>query len=152
MKRLDLSGTKFGRLEVIGLSGISRHKDGRAFTEWNVRCICGAVFPVQGSTLRFRTRDVCNKCRRESNPPNFRHGLRKTREYENPKNNKYYRYGGRGIKFLFSSFEEFFKELGPRPEGFVIDRTDNEGNYEPGNVQWVNRSQSIRNSSRCLKN
>src|SRR2546427_128229 len=29
-------------------------------------------------------------------------------------------YGGRGIKFLFDSFEQFYAELGPRPKGLSL--------------------------------
>jgi hypothetical protein len=83
------------------------------------------------------------------------HGQTKTAVYAayhhaeqrcNNSNDKSYKnYGGRGIKFLFSSFEEFFRELGTKPKGKVLDREDNEGNYEPGNVQWVTYLKSQRN-------
>ena len=55
----------------------------------------------------------------------------------NPHNDAYPRYGGRGIKFLFTSFEQFYAEIGPRPKGLTLDRINNDGNYEPGNVQWA---------------
>jgi hypothetical protein len=55
-------------------------------------------------------------------------------------------YGGRGIKFLFTSFEQFFAELGPRPEGTTLDRyPNNDGNYEPGNVRWATHSEQQLN-------
>jgi hypothetical protein len=49
-------------------------------------------------------------------------------------------YGGRGIRFLFDSFEQFYSLLGARPEGLTLDRINNDGNYEPGNVRWADRS------------
>ena len=55
-------------------------------------------------------------------------------------------YGGRGIKFLFKSFEQFFKHLGWKPSpNLVLDRIENDGNYEIGNVRWTTRSESQRN-------
>jgi hypothetical protein len=55
-------------------------------------------------------------------------------------------YGGRGIQFLFTSFEQFFAELGPRPAGTTLDRfPNNDGNYEPGNVRWATREEQNQN-------
>lgn len=51
-------------------------------------------------------------------------------------NYKYY--GGRGIQFLFTSFEQFLAELGPKPTPkHTLGRIRNDGNYECGNVKWV---------------
>ena len=59
---------------------------------------------------------------------------------------RYSDYGGRGIKFLFKSFEQFFAELGPRPaRGYTVDREDNDGHYEPGNVRWATYSEQNKN-------
>jgi hypothetical protein len=57
-------------------------------------------------------------------------------------------YGGRGIKFLFTSFEEFFAELGPRPRNKMLDRINNQGHYEVGNVCWSTHLQSNKNRRR----
>lgn len=54
-------------------------------------------------------------------------------------------YGGRGIKFLFESFEQFFAEIGPRPEGKVLNRINSDGHYEPGNVRWATWKESGAN-------
>jgi hypothetical protein len=54
-------------------------------------------------------------------------------------------YKDRGIKFLFTSFEEFFKCLGPRPNNTSLDRINNNGHYEPGNVRWASFRQQIIN-------
>jgi hypothetical protein len=66
-------------------------------------------------------------------------------------------YGGRGIEFRFTSFEEFFAELGPKPSPeHSIDRKDNDGHYEPGNVRWATQTEQMRNqrpysAERCAK-
>jgi hypothetical protein len=65
---------------------------------------------------------------------------------DNPNHPRYMSYGGRGIKFLFESFDQFMDEVGPRPPGktsrggralYSIHRINNNGNYEPGNVKWA---------------
>jgi hypothetical protein len=56
----------------------------------------------------------------------------------------YINYGGRGI--LMSpewvhdrqAFEIWIlTNLGPRPEGLTLDRMNNDGHYEPGNLRWA---------------
>lgn len=81
-----------------------------------------------------------------SNSPEY--GIYANEKYRctNPKNKDWEDYGGRGIKFLFTSFEQFFAELGPRPSPqHSVDRIDDDGNYEPGNVRWATASQQNRN-------
>jgi hypothetical protein len=62
-------------------------------------------------------------------------------------------YGGRGIKFLFASFEQFLTEVGKKPTAeHSIDRyPNNDGNYEPGNVRWATHVQQQRNKRKRKK-
>ena len=67
----------------------------------------------------------------------------------NPKNKSWPHYGGRGIKFLLNSFEELILDIGVRPDGHVLDRIDNDGHYECGNLRWATVKESNVNRSRA---
>ena len=67
----------------------------------------------------------------------------------NPKSPNWRLYGGRGITVCepwLKDFGAFLDHIGPRPgQDYSIDRIDNDGNYEPGNVRWATRSEQQRN-------
>ena len=43
-------------------------------------------------------------------------------------------------------FERFFDHIGPQPgKEYSVDRIDNNGNYEPGNVRWATKSEQVSN-------
>ena len=73
------------------------------------------------------------------------------RRCQNVNHKRYKDYGGRGICFCFSSFGDFVHYMGPRPDGYQLDRIDNNGNYEYGNVRWVDFSTQQLNK-RIYKN
>lgn len=81
---------------------------------------------------------------------------------ENPVAPSYPRYGGRGIKIcerwhdLATFIADIEAEIGPRPEGhtvgkmrkvphYTLDRIDNDGHYEPGNVKWSTHAEQQAN-------
>lgn len=59
---------------------------------------------------------------------------------------EYPAYGGRGINFLFSSFEQFILEIGARPSPkHSLDRINVESHYMPGNVRWATQQEQLAN-------
>jgi hypothetical protein len=69
----------------------------------------------------------------------------------NNKNHKRYAdYGGRGIKVCdeWNSYENFVRDMGLKPDGLVLDRVDNSGNYVPVNCRWATYHDSNKNTRR----
>jgi hypothetical protein len=67
----------------------------------------------------------------------------------NPSIKNYPYYGGRGIsicKQWIDSFTSFLSDVGFRPSDLhSLDRIDNNGNYQPGNVRWATAKQQTEN-------
>lgn len=159
MKFVDLTGLTVGRLEVKDMVG--RGDAGQSI--WRCICACGNTTEVYYSHLRCKRPTLSCGCLLRENHSNLRHGMSYTPEWTsfhgakkrcNPEfAKKHPDYGGRGIEFRFKSFEEFFAEVGPRPEpkfSYSLERIDNDGHYEKGNVRWATKKQQARNR-RCDK-
>lgn len=143
----------FHKLTVIGDG--QRSSDGHY--QCQCRCECGHEFPVRPKYLIEGTTTQCRYCTRK-NPPGRKHGMKWSREYTcwqqmkdrclNPNSYMFSHCGGRGISIFpewISDFSAFYRDVGPRPEGTSLDRINNDGNYEPGNVRWATRSEQARN-------
>lgn len=70
----------------------------------------------------------------------------------NPNNNRYYTYGARGIKICDEWINDHLSlkrwiidNLGERPDNMTLDRINNDGNYEPGNLRWATMSTQMNN-------
>lgn len=114
-------------------------------------CECGNEFTATIKNVRKNDISSCGKCGINGHP---KHGVTKDPMYNvwfgirsrcyNKKNISYHRYGGRGIvmsdEFLENKvvFLDYIKTLkGYGEDGKTLDRIDNNGNYERGNLRWV---------------
>lgn len=93
---------------------------------------------------------------------NLRHGLSGTRTYKawaamiyrctKPKHPNFVDYGARGISVCerWMVFERFVQDMGLCPDGLELDRSNVNGNYEPGNCKWVTHAEQSINKRKCL--
>lgn len=152
----DLTGKTYGRLKVIGFTGIRSPNH----ASWLCQCECGNFKDILGVNLRSGHTKSCGCLTIEALLKRSRtHGMTRTTEYTiwqgmmrrcyNKKDPAYPRYGGSGLTVCNrwrTSFTNFFKDMGPRPSiGHSIDRKKNSKGYSPGNCRWATRSEQARN-------
>lgn len=167
----SMIGTKFGMLEIIGVSKIPNSNQ----TYVKCLCDCGNTINVLPNSLFNNGKTNCG-CAKSNNPMlannncssvgTYKDGRTKHPLYgtwfamikrcENPNAIHYDRYGGRGIKVCeewhdFWKFVEWSDSIGGRPKGYTIDRKDNDGDYCPKNCRWAdNNTQSNNKSSNTI--
>lgn len=152
---VDLTGKTFRRLTVTGFAG-RRHGRKRY---WHCRCVCGHELDVYQYNLTSGRQKSCGCAKIEAiTRLKFSHGMCKTSVYrrwaamvercESAACASFKNYGGRGIKVCerWRRFENFYADMGEPPTNSdTLERSDNNGNYEPGNCQWVSRKVNNRN-------
>lgn len=158
MRKFSLVGQRFGKLVVVEPSyKRSNHRT------WRCQCDCGKFIttPTSG-TLRRGNTTSCGCSRGISNT---KHGHARRGEFSSeysswagmlarcrdPKHVSFRHYGGRGIVVCDAwrdSFETFLADMGRRPSAkHSLDRKNNDGNYEPGNVRWSTELEQAQNTS-----
>lgn len=156
----QLAGKKFDALLILNEAERVRSACGSIIRYWDCLCDCGKVKRIAQISLVKKITKSCG-CLKKSNRWHITHGKTGIPEYaawsgmiqrcSNPKNNRYSRYGGRGISYCerWSKFENFLEDMGPKPSPtHSIDRINNNGNYEPGNCRWATASEQSLNTSR----
>lgn len=117
----------------------------------DARCIsCKKIFTIYCKYVDKAT-GKCGSCRTTKHG---KYGIRSYRAWaemkkrcDNSKQVHYHRYGGRGITYQkdWSSFENFYKDMGDCPDNKELDRINNNGNYEKSNCRWVTHKENCNN-------
>jgi hypothetical protein len=152
---INITGQRFSHLVVIRPT--AERSDGNIL--WLCQCDCGNVKLVTPHDL---LRDHVRSCGCRSRF--YRHGYARDGKWHplygiwktmiqrcyNPNNKRYKNYGGRGIKApqwldAVKFIADVVAEIGDRPPGHSLDRVDNDGNYEPGNIKWSTPKEQAAN-------
>jgi hypothetical protein len=75
----------------------------------------------------------------------------------NEKSHNYKNYGFRGIKCFWTweqlpEMIEYLEQMGEKPDGYTLDRIDNDKNYEPGNLKWSSQEEQVKNRRKIITN
>lgn len=150
----DYIGQTFNRLTIIGVSKVKRRV---AFV---CDCTCGETKTINAYAVTIGAAKSCGCITREVMPELFNGtGRSKNPAYlcwismisrcRNKASSSYKNYSERGIGVCdrwVNSFEDFIKDVGPRPDKkHSLERINNDEGYYPGNVRWATRVEQANN-------
>lgn len=148
----DYSNARYKHFKTLEYSHtVSGHR------YYDAICDCGKEFKVSVNRLNHRQQESCGcmqngrashgHCESYTRSPEYYSWSGMKQRCNNPNNERYSDYGGRGIKHdvRWSDFREFYKDMGERPDGKTLDRIDVNGDYNKDNCRWATNSEQNKN-------
>lgn len=144
-KRIINKGDMFGKLTILSeVPSIKRN--GRNIRRFLVKCICGREKEVWLSNLTGGATTSCGHCIYE------KHSMCETSIYKlwsgmiqrctNKNHSKYYLYGGNNVSICdrWLKFENFYEDMGDRPDGKSLNRINGAKIYSKETCEWASYS------------
>lgn len=163
LKPLNQADFKMLIIKDLGIKNYSTYNRRTAIFRC---CNCKEDFNTKVS-VSTKNQTKCKKCNK---PPTItKHGKSHLKIYKvwtamkqrctNPKEKRFVDYGERGIsvnKTWVSDFDLYYNYVSTLKNafklGYSVDRIDNNGNYDYGNLRWTNATTQNRNTKKLQKN
>lgn len=156
--KINNVGKRFGRLLVIASYESYVTRTGKKKSMWQCKCDCGNDVCVMGTNLMSGhtkscgclNKDIVSKTKskhRLCNDPSYSIWKGILSRCTNPKSTGFKHYGGRGVAVCerLVKFENFYSDMGTKPDGMSVERIDNNKGYSPDNCVWATHQDQCRN-------
>lgn len=131
-------------------------------SNWKFSYVCNHSSVGRIGKALSNSTGLCNSCAKTkivterntkhnmTNTPTYNSWLAMRRRCNDVTNNRYESYGGKGISVCdrwVDSFENFVEDMGEKPEGFSLERLDNNLGYSADNCVWASDITQANNKS-----
>ena len=160
--RLNLNGRRFGKLTVT-----ERIETKKGQSRFNCFCDCGNTTIVIGSDLNSGNTTSCGCIKKVTGyTSNLIHGgsagdmagsyrswSSMKQRCNNPNSRGWNEYGAKGVTVCkhWLTYENFYADMGDRPNGYSLERIDVFKGYSPENCKWIPLSDQQKNKRNTVR-
>lgn len=160
--RLNLDGQRFGKLTVV-----ERVQSKKGRSRFVCLCDCGAESVVVGTDLKSGNTTSCGCVKKVIGfTSNLIHGgsagdmagaYRSWRSMKqrctNPNSRGWGEYGAKGITVCerWMTYDNFYADMGDRPDGYSLERVDVTLGYSPENCKWIPHPEQAKNKRNTVR-